>query len=159
MNYINALNTIFSQSRYQAVFTILLLVLIPVFTIITGLFLIATMEFNPIADPIRVVLMLINVLAIALNATIIIHNYEKRKTTAKSTTTLGTVAAMFTTSCSFCQPVWLFWLGLGEATAFLAEISVYITLISISFLLVSLHYSLKSVSNTCEVISAHGKNA
>ena len=157
MNYLKALSEIFAQDKYSAAFLIILIIFVSLLTITSGFFVITTMEFNPIADPIKVFLVLTSAFLLALNSVVILHNYDQRKTAAKGTTGLGALAALFTTSCSVCQPFWLLWLGLGSGTAFLTDISIYISLLSILFLLISLHYSLKS-NNKCEV-KTYGKNA
>jgi hypothetical protein len=159
MDYTAALSEVFSQARYQNAFVLLLFVLTPLLAITSDIFVLATMQFNPILDQFKASLMAVIVVLMSLNATVVLHNYEKRKPAMKSTTALGaTVAAFFTTACPVCQPIWLLWFGLGSATVFLAEISVYVALLSIALFVFSLHYSLKSVSNICEV-KPHGKGA
>ena len=157
MDYIKAIRKVILQRRYQRLFALLLVVLIPLFAITSDVIVTSTLELNPIADPIKITLMFMIVLLLSLNGTILFHNYEARKSIGKKTTLAGTVAALFTTTCPVCQPIWLVWLGFGSASAFLADISIYIALVSISLLFISLHYSLKSVSTICEV-NKNGKN-
>ena len=150
MSYRKALGEVFAQNRYKYVLLILFLVLVPVFAITSDVIVTSTLTLNPTSEPLQIALMFGIVLLMALNGAVVFHNYETRKVSNKSTTLVGAVTALFTSTCPICQPVWLVWLGFGSASAFLASISLYLGLLSLAFLLVSLHYSLKSVSNTCE---------
>ncbi len=153
MNHIKALSELFKQKKYALAFAFLLLVLAPIFAITSDILVPSTLELNPIAEMPKIVLVLGTVVLIALNLTVFFHNYEAKKNASKKTTALGAVAALFTTACPVCQPIWLVWLGLGSASAFLTDISLYVGFLSVSLLLVSLHYSLKSSSATCEITS------
>jgi len=163
MNYLKVLSEIFSNIKYRLAFAAMALVLMPIFAVTSDIIVLSTLEFNPIADPFKIALMIMIVTLIALNGTVLLHNYDARKSLGKKTTLLGSLTALFTTTCPVCQPIWLVWLGFGSASAFLAQISLYVGLLSISLLLVSLHYSLKPIYNTCEVkvngLSAGQKNA
>jgi hypothetical protein len=66
----------------------------------------------------------------------------------------GTVLAAFASACSVCQPVWLFWLGLGSATAFLADYGLYVLLASLAILVYSLNAGLTAIVCGCPV---HGR--
>jgi hypothetical protein len=57
------------------------------------------------------------------------------------------ITALITTACPICQPIWLVWLGLGSATAFLSEVSIYLATSSIFLLGFSLYKS----TELCEV--------
>lgn len=151
MNYVKALGEVFLQNRYRLIFLVLVLVLAPIFAITSDIIVTQTLTLNPTAEPIQIALVLGIVALMAINGAVTFHNYEARKATSKSITLIGTITALFTSSCPFCQPIWLVWLGFGSATAFLANISLYLGVLSFAFLLISLHYSLKSVSNKCEV--------
>ncbi len=157
MDYTKAVGDVLRQARYRVLFVILLVILAPIFAVTSDIIVPSTLELNPIADPVKIVLMVLIVTLMALNGAVLFHNYEARKNVGK-TTVLGTVGALFTTTCPVCQPIWLVWLGFGSASAFLADISIYVALLSLSLLFVSLHYSLKSVYNTCEV-NLNGKNS
>ena len=151
MDYLNAVTEALGKPRYRNVFVILLLVLAPIFSLTSDIIIPSTLEFNPISDPMKIVLICVIVLLMSINGSVLLHNYEARKSMGKKTTILGTLTALFTTTCPVCQPIWLVWLGFGSASAFLPNISIYVALLSISLLLVSLHYSLKSMSSVCEV--------
>ena len=150
MNYSNPIAEVLKQARYRTVFVMLLVVLTPIFAVTSDIIVPSTLELNPIADPIKIALMFMIAVLMSLNGTVLFHNYEAKKKAGKKTTVLGTIAALFTTTCPICQPIWLVWLGFGSASAFLADISIYVALLSISLLIVSLYFSLKS-SNKCEV--------
>ena len=156
MDYVKALREVLRQARYRTLFIILLVVLALIFAVTSDIIVLSTLELNPIADPTKIALMFMIVILMALNGTVLFHNYEARKSLGKKTTALGTVAALFTTTCPVCQPIWLVWLGFGSVSAFLADVSIYVALLSLSLLFVSLHYSLRSISNVCEV-NSNGK--
>lgn len=68
----------------------------------------------------------------------------------------GSMAGFFATGCPICQPIWLVWLGLGQASLFLIDLSVWISLVSIALLIYSLHAKL---NENCQIGSkkrAHG---
>ena len=151
MDYLNAVTEVLGKPRYRNVLVILLLVLAPIFSLTSDIIIPSTLEFNPISDPMKIVLMSVIVLLMSINGSVLLHNYEARKSMGKKTTILGTLTALFTTTCPVCQPIWLVWLGFGSATAFLAEVSIYLSMLSIGSLLLSLHYSLKPALDICEV--------
>ncbi|MBI5228410.1 hypothetical protein HY988_07500 [Candidatus Micrarchaeota archaeon] len=145
------MSSIFAQTRYRVAFLLLLLFFLPILAITSDITVLPQFVLNPIADPLKILLMGIISLLIAINGSVIFHNYERAAASSKKTTVLGTVGALFTTTCPVCQPIWLVWLGFGSATAFLVELSNYLAVLSIGLLVISLNYSLKSASGRCEV--------
>lgn len=157
MNYSKELGSIFAQSRYRIVLLICLALLGPIFAITSDIIVINTLQINSIAEPMKVLIMSLVVILMSINVTVLFHNYEIRKSTGNKITLLGIVAALFTTACPICQPIWLVWFGFGSFTAFLSDISAYVGIFSLGLLLLSLHNLLKSASSTCEV-KRNGKN-
>jgi hypothetical protein len=61
----------------------------------------------------------------------------------------GSFLGLFATACPICQPLWLFWLGLGGVSAFLADWSIYIFAASLALLAFSVHKGLQAVTAGC----------
>ena len=152
----DTLGSIMARRRYALAFGICLLIIAPVLSVTSNIVVPSVPDINPGAEPLDIVLVGLIAALISLNAAVLIHNLDARAEGGK-TGVVGTIAAFFTTACPVCQPIWLVWLGLGSATAFLAEYGRYVSLASIGLLGISLHYSLKSASGTCEV-KTNGKN-
>lgn len=135
--------TILSENRYKAVFFILFVITLAVLTITSNIIVLSTLSINPFADIARVFLMFIISILISLNITVILYKYKIKKKTSPTTTVLGAVMALFTTTCPICQPIWLIYFGFGSATAFLTELSWYAGFLSIALLIFSLYNSTK----------------
>ncbi len=157
VNYSGELGKIFVHIRYRITLFLLLALLGSIFAITSNIVVPSTLQLNPSAEPIKIIMMLMIVILMSINLTVLFHNYEMRKGTVKQSTILGTLGAPFTTACPICQPIWLVWLGFGSFTAFLSDISIYIGILSFGLLLLSLHNLLKAASSTCEV-KKNGKN-
>lgn len=155
MDYVNKIVSILSKGKYARIFCLLFILFGLVFAISADIIIFPTFELNPIAEPVKIVAIASIVFLATLNFTVILHNYDSKKKSNKSNSLFGVITALFTTACPVCQPVWLFWIGFGSATAFLADISIYIATLSIVLLLISLRYAL---SDKCEVKS-YGKKA
>lgn len=125
-----------------------------IFAVTSNILIVQTMEINQAIEEINIAIVVIIVFLLSANITLIIKRNAVK--THKKTTTLGFLTGILTTACPICQPIWLFWLGLGSATAFLADVSAYIGIISIALLSFSLYNSMRS-TNQCEV-KLHGKN-
>jgi hypothetical protein len=63
----------------------------------------------------------------------------------------GSVMGALASACPVCQPIWLFWLGFGSASAFLADWSIYIFAASLLLLAFSVHQGLQAVVAGCPV--------
>lgn len=61
---------------------------------------------------------------------------------------LGSVFAFFATGCPICQPIWLVWLGLGQASLFLIDLSIWISGLSILLLIYAMHQKL---NESCKI--------
>ncbi len=144
MNYLELFTTIFSEKKYVVAFFISLALLIPILAVTSNIIVPSTLKLNPFIEPQRIGIMSVIITLMALNGTVALYLFDVRRTIGKNTGFLGGLAAMFTSACPVCQPIWLIWLGFGSASAFLAEIGTYVGLISIILLLISLHYSLKA---------------
>ncbi|MEW6036615.1 MAG: hypothetical protein AB1529_08450 [Candidatus Micrarchaeota archaeon] len=150
MIYLEPLAAVLGQWRYRTAFLALLVILLPLLSVSSSTIIPWTLELNPTAEAPKIAIMGAVASLMALNGAVLLHNYEAMKA-AGGTTALGTLAALFTSACPVCQPIWLVWLGLGSATAFLADIGLYMGLLSLGLLVFSLHNSLKAASGTCEV--------
>lgn len=142
---------VFSSARNALIFLLVAAAAAAVLSITSGIFVPSVLELNPLAEPLGIAGMLAISVLFALNATVIFSNYADESRTNAGTAFAGGFAALFTTACPVCQPVWLVWLGFGSATAFMADVSVYIWAASAVLLSVSLYYSLGKHNNTCEV--------
>ncbi len=67
---------------------------------------------------------------------------------------LGGLMGTLASACPVCQPIWLFWLGFGSASAFLADWSPYILLASLALLSFSVHSGLRLVAAGCPIKKA-----
>lgn len=150
MKQLENLAGVLSDGHYLKVLIFSALVLGAVLAVTSGFFVPASLDFNPLAEPLKVAIVAVIALLLALSITVLLERHDKAKTSDKKITLVGAITAFFTTTCPFCQPVVLLWLGLGSATAFLVEYSIPISLASIAFLLVSLNLALKS-EEVCEV--------
>ncbi len=151
MNELEALRAVFSGWRYRAVAIALAAVLAPLLAVTSNVFSPSGLSLNPFAEPLRIALVAAIAAAMAVNGAILLRNFEMRMALGGKAAAAGSAAALFASACPVCQPVWLIWLGLGSATAFLSDISLYIGAFSLLMLLVSIRQSLRSSSNTCEV--------
>jgi hypothetical protein len=152
LKHLDALGKVFEGTRYRLAAAAIAVAVAPVLAITSNIVSPDGLALNPFADPLRVALVAAIAGAMALNGAILLRNMDMRRSGGGGTTVLGTAAALFTTACPFCQPVWLVWLGLGSATAFLSDVSIYVGVFSLSVLAVSIHYSLNSSENVCEAI-------
>jgi hypothetical protein len=157
MNYLEALTRVFSNKPSLWVFALATAVLGIVLGVTSNIIVPSALDLNPVAEHAGIGVTAVIVLLMGLNTTVLFHNVTMKAAGGGGMAVLGSFGALFTTACPVCQPIWLVWLGLGSATAFLAEIGLYVGLFSIGLLLVSLHYSLKSATGTCEV-KTDGKN-
>lgn len=152
-----SLESVFGSGRYRLAFVIALAVLSPLLAVSSNIVVPSTLDINPGAEAPDILLVGAISVLIALNLSVLLHNLEL-SAPVNGGGALGAFAALFTSACPVCQPIWLVWLGFGSATAFLAEFGRYISVLSIAMLAVSLHHSLKAASGTCEV-KIDGKNA
>ena len=146
---------IFNQ-RYLTVCVLVTLVVLPIMLISSAIISPFGFTFNPLAEPLGIVLTIVIAILISLNLTVLFYNYEQKNMVKKKTTLIGGAVALFTTACPVCQPTAIVLLGFGSAVGFLSEISIYIAIASIAILLFSLFSSLKYSCEDCEV--KNGKN-
>jgi hypothetical protein len=146
-DYIGKLARVLSEPKHAAIFLGSLVVLLALFGVMSGIFLPNPIGFNGVADPLRVVGIIASAIIASVNIAVVLWNHERRMSShgAGSMTALGAFMGMFLGSCPFCQPAWLFWLGLGSVTGFLsATLGALFGLASIIFLLYALKLSLES---------------
>ncbi len=151
MNHLDALREVFSEGRYRLAALAIGAAAVPVLALTSNIFSPDGLSLNPFAEPLRIALIGAIASAMALNGAVLLRNRDMRVGEGGKAAIAGSAAAFFASACPFCQPIWLVWLGLGSATAFLAGIGMYVGAFSLSALLVSLHYSLKSTVSACEV--------
>ncbi len=152
MSHGDALREVFGQPKYRLAAAAIAAAAAPVLAITSNILAPDGLALNPFAEPARVALMAAIAAAMAVNGAVLLHNHDMRKSAGGRTTAIGALAALFTSACPVCQPVWLVWLGLGTGTAFLSGVGLYAGAFSLAMLLVSIHYSLKSAESFCEVV-------
>ncbi len=152
MNHLKVLGEVFGEARYRLAAAAIAAAAVPALAITSNILSPDGLALNPFAEPARVAVVAAIAGAMAVNGAVLMHNYDMRKAAGARTTAIGALAALFTSACPVCQPVWLVWLGLGTATAFLSDIGLYFGLLSLGMLVISIHYSLKSAETVCEVV-------
>ena len=148
---------IFSRPKYRLLAMVLFLIFLPVYAVLTGIILLLPLSFNPNLKPIEAGLIAIVALFVSLGFTIAAFQLFEFRSVSKKTLggsvfgagAGGGVLAAFATSCAFCQPIWLLWLGVGGAASFLVEYSLPIALASIVLLIISLNAGFKAVVEGC----------
>lgn len=141
------LKEIVLEKRYSAVLLISLAIISLLLGLAGSLIVPSTLGINPTAEAGLIAIMLVQALLISLNITVALHNQNKSSATeGKGFAISGTIVALFTSACPVCQPYWLFFLGAGTATAFLADISPYLGIIAIALLSYSLNKALEDKS-------------
>ena len=158
MRYLEGLEQVLSKERYRNALLLILGLAGALLAITADIIVLPGLEVNPGVEPLQLAIVAVLAPMMALNGAVAIHNLERNVGTAGAGGLAGTLGAFFTSACPFCQPIWLVWLGLGSATAFLAQFGAIIGIVSISLLGISLHYGLKSASGVCEV-KINGKDA
>ncbi len=126
-------------------------IITPLLAITSNIIVLSNLSINPTLELPRLAMVIVIAILMSINIAVAVYNYKQGKKIGKKTTVAGAISALFTTACPICQPVWLFWIGLGSASAFLSEITIYFGIASILILLISLHFSLKGVYGKCEV--------
>ena len=149
---------LFSRRKYAALFVLLFAILLPAYAVLTNILITNPLSLNPTIKPLETMLILtISVLA-ALGFTLGVFELELHAVSRKSVggSVLGAGAggsalAVFASACTVCQPVWLFWFGLGSVTAFLADYGIYILAASLAILLYSINAGLRAIVRGCAV--------
>ena len=158
-NWKEGLALVAANQKYAALFVVLVLALTPAYAVLTDIIILSPLAFNPNLRLLETSLVIcVSVLA-ALGFTIAAFQiFELHAISEKSVggSVLGagaggTVLATFASACTVCQPIWLFWLGLGSATAFLADYGMYILLASMAILLYSIDAGLAAITRGCAV--------
>jgi len=149
------LASIMRSRKYFLVFIVSFGVLAPILAVTSNILVLPTFEFNPIAEPAKIGLVAVIGLLMSLNIAALLHRVDGHNSALNKTGFAGALVGLFTSTCSVCQPIWLFWLGFGSASAFLADISFYIGTASIMLLGFSLYQLLGD--ETCGV-KVNGKN-
>lgn len=164
-NWGEGLSLVFSKQKYAVLFFALLLFLIPLYSILTNIVVLEPLSLNPNLKLPEVPLIALIALLASVGFTIAAYQFSElhsasRKSIGGSMLGAGmggSVLATFASSCAICQPVWLFWLGLGSATAFLADYSIHIELASLAILFYSVHSGLNAITRGCKIQKRQGK--
>ncbi len=145
------LEQVFSKNGYLLLLAILLLVLVPAYLALTNVLLLNPLAVNPSAEtPGTALSAILGVLSAGGITVGVFQMREMGGVSAASKTGLGgSVLGLFGSACPICQPVWLFWLGLGSAGAFLSDYGIYLLTASMLIVLFSLHLGLQSVASGC----------
>lgn len=152
------LEQVFSKNGYLFLLAILLLVLVPAYLALTNVLLLNPLTINPSAEtPGTALSVLLGALS-ALGLTIGIFQIREMGSfsTGAKTGIGGSLIGLFGSACPICQPVWLFWLGLGSAGAFLSEYGIYLLVASTLIVAFSLHLGLQAVARGCQVRKKQG---
>lgn len=156
---------VFAKQKYMLLFAALFAVLLPAYAVLTNIAITSPPSFNPYIKPVEAgMIFAISVLA-ALGFTLAAFQFFElhsvsRKSVGGSVLGAGaggTVLATFASACSVCQPIWLFWLGIGSATAFLADYGAYMLLASIALLLYSIRTGLLGITRGCRMVRRERK--
>ncbi len=145
------LEQVFSKNGYLLLLAILLVILVPAYLALTNVLLLNPLGVNPSAEAGGTALSaLLGVLA-ALGLTVAVFQVREMGalTTGAKTGFGGSIIGLFGSACPICQPVWLFWFGLGSAGAFLSDYGIYLLMASVLIVLFSLHLGLQSVAHGC----------
>ncbi len=149
---LQAIKEVLQKPKYLIGFFALFLVVGLLYSVMTGIFLVFSLEINPKLAPLNVLLLF---LIAGLTSLVLTMTFFKLKQNWKTgagekSGLFGSIAGAFVTACPICQPIWLLWLGLGNASLFLIDLSAYIALAGIALLVFSLHKSAQSVyQKTC----------
>jgi len=156
-NWMEGFARVFSRRIYAMFALALFALLLPAYAVLTDIVLLSPFSLNPgIKFPEAALVIAISMLA-SLGFTLAAFQiFELRAVSRKSVggSVLGagvggTALAAFASACSVCQPIWLFWLGLGSATAFLADYGIFILAASAAMLVYSIDAGLKAVAGRC----------
>jgi len=141
---------LFSSGSSIARFIGLFLVITLLYFVLTGIVLINPIDVNPSLKALNVGL---TIIISGLTALIGIITWDRMTLQSSLNDSkkglIGSAVGLFASACPVCQPIWLLWLGLGPASAFLVEYSTLISLMGIGLLLFAIHSSL-STPLTCE---------
>ena len=142
---------VLGETRYALTFLLLLVVLGFIFGAVTGIILLSPLDLNQIADPYRVATTAATAVLTAATLTVSLRNHQMKTAAsgAESMTVLGVFMSIFVGSCPLCQPIWLFWVGLGTVSGVLGAIGLIFGLASIAFLVLALKTSIEA--GMCEM--------
>jgi len=153
------LQLVFSKQKYVWLFFLLSAFLLPFYSVLTDIVVLSPLSINPNLKLFEVGLILFISIFAALGFTIAAFQLAElhaasRKSIGGSILGAGaggTVLATFASACTVCQPIWLFWLGLGSTSAFLVDYSAYVLLASLAILIYSVNAGLIAVVNGCAI--------
>lgn len=146
-----ALSIVFSKRKYLWLFALLLLIFLPVYAILTGVYVLSYMGFNVNLKFFEAALVPFVAFLAALGFTIAAFQFKELPSQSHwpKAGLIGSVLGTFSSACAICQPIWLVWLGLGSVAVILADYSAHILIASILLLLYAIHAGLESVAECC----------
>lgn len=137
------LREILSNRSMLVCFIVLFLIVTLLYFVLTGILLVNPIEVNSSLSGLNVGL---TISISGLTTLIIVITWNRMRTTSRvnspKSSIVGSAAGLFASSCPVCQPIWLLWLGLGPASAFLIEYNTIIAVFGIGILFFSLHRAL-----------------
>jgi len=150
---------VFSKQKYLWLFFLLAAFLLPLYSVLTDIIVLSPLSINPNLKPFEALLIFLISIFAALGFTIAAFQLAELRAASRKSIggsilgagAGGTVLATFASACTVCQPIWLFWLGLGSASAFLVDYSAYVLLASLAILAYSANAGLKAAVNGCPV--------
>ncbi len=150
-----AFKEVFSNKKYFLFALIMLVAVTIIYSVLTDILLIIPqVEINPKLNYLNLLLIFLIGILTSLVLSFTFYRLKKnwQMNSGEKTGFIGSLIGVFASVCPICQPIWLVWLGLGSASAFLIDYSTYIALASIALLLVSLHLACQSIyTKTCEI--------
>ena len=146
-----ALSIVFSKRKYALLFAALLLILLPIYAILTGVYVLSYMGFSLNLKTFEAAMVPLVAFLAALGFTIAAFQLKEIPSQSHwpKAGLIGSVLGTFSSACAICQPIWLVGLGLGSVAAILADYSAHILIASILLLLYAIHTGLASVAECC----------
>ena len=153
------LQLVFSKPKYCLLAATFFIILLPLYAVLTDIVILEPLSFNPNLKPLEAGLISLIAVLASLGFTIAAFQISEFRHVSKKSVggsvlgagAGGSILATFATTCIICQPIWLVWLGLGGASAFLIDYGLPIAIISIALLLYSINAGLRAVVEGCNV--------
>ena len=147
------LRAVFSTRRYILLFAVLLVIIAPLYALLTNIVLLSPLSCNPDIRLPEAALIIFAAILASLGFTVAAYQAFEQHSLSRfaEAGVWGGAIGFFASACAVCQPIWVVWLGLGSVTAFLADYSIYIVAASILLMLYSLNSAFRTVVGGCRV--------
>src|SRR3989344_7263225 len=129
---LDLLKGMFANKRFATIAGGLFILLLGIYFIISGTFVLSLMQFNQTADGAIVAMQIVIAILAALQIAIMLNFGGRKRDMA------GGIVASFASACPYCVPLWVYALGLGSSLAFLEDFSLGIGVIAAALLAYSL---------------------